>query len=127
MDIYKKALKEHLRFNTSKGALSTEQVFDLSQKDLSSEIRKIKKVLKDTDDDELSFLDGTKNVDATEQLRFDILKDVYLTKKEESEVASKAKENKEFKEKILDLIAEKKNEDLKSKSVEELQEMIKGK
>ncbi len=123
MDIFKKASQQKLRFLTSKGSLSVEQLWDLPVIDLERCIRAVKKTLKASDDTDLGFLDDTNKVDPTNQLAFDVLKDVYITKKAENEAARNAKEQKENKEKILGLIKEKKEGALKEKSVEELEEM----
>jgi hypothetical protein len=127
MNIFKEASRLQLRFSTTKGLLSVEQLWSLSQKDLSTCIRNLKKVLKDTDDDELAFLDEkVSSVNSDDQLRFAILKEIFLTNKEESEANRTAKENKEFNKKIMDLIAEKEDGELKGKSIEELRAMIKS-
>lgn len=122
--MYKTAQQLKLRFTTPKGNLSTEQLFDLNMSDLSVSIKVVKKILKKNDDDELSFLEDSKTVDVENQLRFDILKDVYLTKKRENEEARLAIEKKAQKQKILQLIADKKDESLKNMSVEELEKML---
>lgn len=122
---FKEASKQKLRFQTSKGMLSTEQLWDLSQTDLTNCIRNAKKTLKKNDDDELGFLDEVSTVDKVEQLRFDVLKEVYLTKKEESAAARTAKETKEHNQKILELIQGKKEGELQNKSIAELEAMLK--
>lgn len=123
--MFKQASKLKLRFQTNRGLLSTEQLWDLSQTDLSNAVKAVKKVLKKNDDDELSFLEDTKVVDVENQLRFDILKDVYLTKKKENEELRDAAETKAHNQKILALIAEKKDGQLKEMSVEELEKLLK--
>jgi len=122
--MYKKGLQLKLRFLTNVGLVSMEQLFDLSQAQLAGAIKSVKKILKKTDDDELSFLEDTKVVDVENQLRFDILKDVYLTKKKEAEEARTTAENKAHNQKILALIAEKQDEGLKGKSIEELEALL---
>lgn len=124
MDIYKEALRLGLRFLTTKGSLTTEQLWQLTQTDLTNSIRNAKKTLKKDNDDELGFLDIDTKVNTEDQLRFDILKDVYLTKKAENEAARTAKDKKEFEQKILGLIAEKKEGELAGKSIEELEAML---
>jgi hypothetical protein len=124
MDIYKQAVMLGLRFTTTKGSLNTEQLYQLTQTDLTNSIRNQKKVLKKTDDDELGFLDEMSRVDATEQLKFDILKDVYLTKKAQNDALRTAREVKEHNQKILNLISEKQEESLKGKTLEELTAML---
>lgn len=125
MELFKEASKLKLRFQTSKGLLSAEQLWDLTQTDLTTCIRNLKKILKKNDDDDLSFLDETSAVDKVDQLRFDILKDVYLTKKKENEEARTARETKEHNQKILELIASKKDKALEGKSIEELEALLK--
>ena len=123
--MYKQVSKLGLRFQTSKGLLSVEQLWHLSQTDLSNAIKAVKKVLKKTDDDELSFLEDTKVVDVENQLRFDILKDVYLTKKSEREALRDEAETKAHNEKIFTLIAKKQESEMESLSIDELEKLIK--
>jgi predicted RecB family endonuclease len=123
--MFKQASKLGLRFQTNKGILSVEQLWQLSQTDLSNAIKAVKKVLKKNDDDELSFLEDTKVVDVENQLRFDILKDVYLTKKKEAEELRNAAETKAHNQKILSLIAEKQEGKLQEMSIEELEKLLK--
>ena len=123
--MYKQASQMKLRFQTGVGLLTVEQLWDLSLSNLSSAIKNVKKILKKTDDDELSFLEDTKVVDVENQLRFDILKDVYLTKKKEVEELRDAANIKAHNQKILQLIADKQEADLKGKTVAELEAMLK--
>ena len=123
--MYKEASRLKLRFVTSRGVLSAEQLWDLPQTQLAASIKAVKKVLKKNDDDELSFLEDSKVVDTENQLRFDILKDVYLTKKKDMEDKRNEAEAKAHNQKIMSLIAEKKDESLKSMSVEELEKLLK--
>jgi predicted Zn-dependent protease len=123
--MFKQASKLGLRFQTNKGILSVEQLWQLSQTDLSNAIKAVKKVLKKNDDDELLFLEDTKVVDVENQLRFDILKDVYLTKKKEAEELRNAAETKAHNQKILSLIAEKQEGKLQEMSIEELEKLLK--
>ena len=122
--MYKQASQLKLRFLTNVGQLSVEQLWDLSQTQLSNAIKAVKKVLKKNDDDELSFLEDTKVVDIENQLRFDILKDVYLSKKKEADELRTATEIKEHNQKILTLISEKKDDSLKGMSIEELEKQL---
>ena len=124
MEQYKIASQLGLRFTTDRGILSVEQLWSLNQTQLSNLVKSIKKVLKKNDDDELSFLTDTKVVDIENQLRFDIAKDVYLTKKKLAEDLREKADKKAFEQKILGLIAEKQEGSLREKSIEELQKMI---
>lgn len=122
--MYKQAAKLKLRFTTSKGVLSCEQLWDLSLIDLSNSIKAVKKILKKNDDDELAFLEESKTVDVENQLRFDILKDVYLTKKKENEERQMELERKRQNQKILTIIEEKKESNLRNMSVEDLEKLL---
>lgn len=123
--MYKQASQLKLRFSTNVGMLSVEQLWDLSQANLSNLIKSVKKVLKKNDDDELSFLEDTKVVDVENQLRFDILKDVYLSKKKESEELRNAADIKAHNQKIDSLIAEKQEGKLREMSIEDLEKLRK--
>lgn len=128
MSIYKQASKEGLRFLTTRGPLTVEQLWDLPLANLTDCIKSVKKTLskEGTEDDDLAFLDVNVVVDKTQQLRFDILKDVYLTRRQDNLALKEAKENKAQREKIMELIEKKKEEGLGNKSIEELQAMLKS-
>lgn len=121
--MYKKASKLKLRFQTNRGVLSAEQLWDLSFSDLSSAIKAHLKLLKKDNENELSFL-GDVDINPEEELRFNILKDVYITKKEEKELLRNEAETKAHNQKILALIAEKQEGKLRDMSIEELQKLL---
>ena len=122
MDNFKLASQQKLRFQTNKGLLSTEQLWDLSLNDLDS--------LAVTLDEEYgksgqkSFLVKSSLKDKTTKLRFDIVLDVLNTKNEEQQAASEAREIREHNKKIVALIAEQEEEGLKKKSKKELEAML---
>jgi hypothetical protein len=125
MSVYKEASMLKLRFTTQVGVLSVEQLWDLTQSQLSTTIKNVKKVLTKDNDDELSFLETNNVVDKENQLRFDILKDIYLTKKSEQERLRNIAETKEFNKKIDTLIAMKKESQLQEMTIEELEKLRK--
>jgi hypothetical protein len=125
MSNFKQATRERLRFDTSKGLLSTEQLWDLNLTSLATVVRSLKKQLKKDNDDELSFLDeGSAPVDKTNELKFNVVKEVYIAKKEEMEAIRNEATKRENNQKILQLIAEKQEGDLRGKSIEELTAML---
>lgn len=115
-----------LRFETPKGLLTVEQLFDLSMTDLSTTIKKVNALIKkeQATDDELSFLEGIDTTETQNSLRFRILKDVYLTKKDARDAAALDFEKKQRNQRIAEIIAKKKDEALESKSIEELEKML---
>ncbi len=124
MEMYKQASRIGLRINTTKGLLSVEQLWSLSLTNLSNIIKNVKKTLKKDNDDELSFLDETKEIDFETQLTFDILKDIYITKKKENEEASNELKRKENNQKIMALIHQKEESKLSEMSIDELKSML---
>lgn len=129
MKIFKKASKKKLRFSTNRGVLSVEQLWDLSKDEIRQLVIKAREAAKkssgEVNDSELSFLDAPAKTKATDdELRFEILKDIYLTKKSAEEKAQKKAEIKRNNQKLLDLIARKEDEALEKKSIKELEKML---
>lgn len=123
MENFKQASKEKLRFNTSKGVLSTEQLWDLSLTDLDTLAVSLENEYKDSG--KKSFLVAKSVKDKTAKLRFDVVVDVLTTKVEEAQALTEAQEVKAHNEKIITLIAEKQDESLKGKSIKQLEAMLK--
>lgn len=124
MDMYKLAVLSKLTIPTNKGILNVIEASTLSLKDLSLSLTTLNKTVRD-DKDGLDFLDDSKVVNKTLELQFNILKDLYLTKKEEMNKVKEARDAKEHNDKILSLIAEKQENSLKDKSIEELKALLK--
>ena len=123
MENFKLATQQKLRFSTSKGSLSTEQLWDLSITELDQLAVSLEEQYEESG--KKSFLIKRSVKDKSTKLKFDIVLDILQTKMEESEAAKEAKETKEHNQKILTLISEKKDESLKTKSVKELEKMLK--
>lgn len=125
MDNYKLASRLKLRFATDRGNLAVEQLWELSLTSLAASIRETKKVLKKNDDTDLSFLEEGGVSDTVNELRFEILKDVYVSKKKDLEDERNATENKAHNQKIMSIIQSKKEGALNEMSVEELEKLLK--
>jgi hypothetical protein len=125
--MYKQASRIQLRFQTTAGSLSAEQLWSLNMTQLSNAIKNVRQILKkSSNDDDLQFLDENNKPDVENQLRFEILKDVYLTKQSENKEAQLKLDRKKEKEKILRLLSEKQEASLANKSEAELLDMLKG-
>lgn len=129
MEIFKKASKKKLRFNTNRGVLSVEQLWDLPKDEIRQLVIKAREAVKkssgEVNDSELSFLDAPVKVKATDdELRFGILKDIYITKRSAEEKAQKKAEARANNKKILELIARKQDEALEKKSIKDLEKML---
>lgn len=123
MSNYKLAAQSKLRFQTGKGLLSTEQLYDLSLEELDTLAVSLEEQHQASG--KKSFLVKKSVKDKTTKLRFDIVLDVLNTKAEEVQAAADAQEIKEHNKKIIELIAEKQDESLKGKSIRQLEAMLK--
>ena len=123
MENYKLATKQKLRFQTNKGLLSTEQLWELSLDELDALAVSLKEQHEESG--KKSFLVKKSEKDKTAKLRFDVAYDILMTKKEEAETLAEAQEIKEHNNKILTLIKDKQDETLKGKSIEQLEKMLK--
>ncbi len=123
MSNYKEASRLGLRINTNKGALSVEQLWSLTLPQLDelavSLEENVEKSISKT------FLKKRTNKNKLAQLSFDIVLDILQTKMAEAEELQSASEIKKHNDKILTLIAEKQEADLKNLSAEELQALLK--
>lgn len=120
--MYKEASKQRLRVQTSKGLLTVEQLWDLSLNELDSIAVILDESLKSSKNK--SFLSKRTVADKGLKLQFDIVFDIMQTKSEEAETAKIAREDKEHNEKIINLISEKKDGELKGKSIKELEKLL---
>jgi|SRR5699024_7835794 len=127
MSNFEKATRLKLRFNTNKGVLSTEQLWDLSLTSLSEIAKDINKQRSESSaDGELDFLDNENNIDPILELQFEIVKNVYKTLREEKEKEKDRLANKQHNERIMELIYRKENEEMEKLSVDELKAQLKS-
>lgn len=122
MENFKLASQKKLRFQTNKGLLSVEQLWDLSLEDLDALAVSLE--IEHKESGKKSFLVKTSVKDKTAKLRFDIVLDVLNTKVEEMQTAQEVAEIKEHNKKIITLISEKQEESLKGKSIKQLEAML---
>lgn len=122
MENFKLATQQKLRFQTSKGSLSTEQLWDLSIPELDTLAVSLEDEYNKSG--KKSFVVKSSAKDKATKLRFDVVLDVLTTKVEEQQAATAEKERKEHNNKILGLIAEKQDESLKGKTIKQLEAML---
>lgn len=126
--MYKKAFRMKLRFQTAHGLLSVEQLWDLKPAQLAELAKKLRAEIKEEnagDDEELAFLSVNPDSKQSENaLRFEIVKDIYQTLRAEATESAEARLRKEHNDKILELIARKQDQELESKSIDELKQML---
>ncbi len=124
MEMYKQASKQQLRFPTNVGMLTTEQLWNLGITDLDKLAVALEEAYNKAKGKK-TFLQIKSEEDKTAKLRFDIALDILTTKVEEMEEARTAQETKEHNQKILGLMAEKRDAQLKGKSLKELEKLLK--
>ena len=123
MNIFERASRGKTRFQSVKGWLSVEDLWDLSLTHLDTIAKGVNKALKA--ESEESFI-STKSEKNTElELQLDILKHVIASKLAQEEINKKSAETRARKERIEALIIEKKEKQLGEKSVEELEAQLK--
>lgn len=112
-----------LRINTNKGSLSVEQLWSLTLPQLDELAVSLEENVEKSATK--TFLKKQTNKNKLAQLSFDIVLDILKTKLQEQEELQSANEIKKHNDKILTLIAEKQEADLKNLSAEELQALLK--
>ena len=119
--MFEVATRVKMRF-PFRGLISVEDLWDLNVKDLdvifkslNSELKKVK---------EESLLDEKTQEDRELDMKIEIVKYIVKIKLEESEARMKARQRKEEKQKIMEILSNKKESDLQNKSTEELEKML---
>lgn len=121
--MFEKATRMKLRFETNRGFLTVEDLWDLSLTNLNNLAKQYKRALKAEAEED--FLDEKTEEDTITKLKFDLVISVLETKKAENKENLMAAETKAHNQKILGLIAQKQDEDLSKMSIEELQKLMK--
>lgn len=122
MNLFEQASRQKLRFQTSKGLLPTEDLWDLPLTNLDTLAKSLNKQVKETEEE--SFIEVKSSANEKLEVMFEIVKHIIKVKLDEKEAARIAKENTAKKTQILELIHQKKNESLANMPVEELEKML---
>ncbi len=122
MSIFEKASREKLRFSTSKGQLSVEDLWELSLKDLDTLAKGVNAKLKESQEE--SFIATRNTKDSELELKLDILKSVIKTRLEEKETAKVKAENRAKREFFETLLEKKKTQSMETMSIEEIEAQL---
>ena len=125
--LFEKASRLKLRYETVRGLVATEDLWDMSLTStsgfsLDDLAKSLSRALKESEEE--SFVVKKTSAENVIELKFEIVKHVIKTKLEEIESAENAAANKAKKEKILGVIAEKEDDSLKGKSMTALKKMV---
>lgn len=119
--MFEVAVRNKFRF-PFKGAISVEDLWDLSVQQLDGIFKTLKSREKKAQEE--SLLDTRTPEDEALKTKIDIIRYIVTVKLDEAKQAERAKENRDQKQKILGILAEKQDEDLRNKTPEELQAML---
>jgi hypothetical protein len=119
--LFETAVRSKFRF-PFKGLISAEDLWDLSVEQLDSIFKVLNTEVKQVQEESLLEVKSQQDKELTAKI--EIVKYVVKVKLEEAALKLQAKEKKEEKQKLLKLLAEKQDENLKGKSIAEIQAMI---
>lgn len=125
--MFEKATREKLRFVTTRGLISTEDLWDLPLESVTNpSLDKVAIELSDQIAKTVakSFVRANKKDDILD-MKLEIVKHIISVKIEEAAQRKLAANNKERKELLLDVLAEKQTDELKQKSAKEIEKEIK--
>ena len=123
MNIFERASREKVRFDF-RGIITTEDLWDLSMGDLDGLFKQINTILKDHGGEGL-IKDTMQNTFCeTLLLKSDLIRHIFEAKQKAVNEAEMKKLHQEKKKRIMEIITNKQDETLASKSVAELKEML---
>jgi hypothetical protein len=124
--MFEKADRLKLRFESSRGSLTKEDLWDLplikGDLCLDNLAKALNKAVKENEEE--SFVVKKSNANEVLGLKFDIVKHIIKVKLDEAEQNEKKVENKARKDTILEIMHKKKNAELEDKSTEELEKEL---
>lgn len=120
--MFDKVTRNKLRFSSTKGMLTVEDLWDLSLTTLNDMAKVLNKKLKT--DQESDFLDETPKENSDDRLRFDTVLHILEVKKQEKKDREVQLEKKTKKEKLLNLLAEKQDAEFRELSVDQIKEEL---
>lgn len=115
------AVRNKLRF-PFRGMISVEDLWDLSVTNLDKIFKELNSQVKQSKEE--SLLDTKTKEDEVLEIQIEIIKHIVSVKQEEMAAREKEIEKRAQKQKIMSIIAEKKDEALHNSSVEELTKML---
>ena len=121
MNMFEYATRNKLRF-PYKGQIAVEDLCDLSLSSLDAVFKNLNKQLKTAKEE--SLLETKSKEDEVLEIQIDIVKYIVAVKQTEAKVKLQAKENKEKKEKLLAILADKEKEEYQNMSADEIRKLI---
>lgn len=126
MNIFEKATRQKLRFASTRGELTIEQLWDIpllakngNGFDLDTIAKSVNRELKEVAEE--SFVATANPARTTLELKLEILKHIISVKLDERSKAEKAESNRAERERLMEILQKKKDAQLEDLSVEEIQ------
>lgn len=120
--MFQQAARLKLRFKTSKGLVTVEDLFDFPLTALDALAKTLRKRVQDNNLE--SFIAPHQKKDKVLELQFEIVKHIITTRLAEVEAAENAELKRQKRAKIISLIEDKKDDALKESSLEELTALL---
>jgi len=120
-NVFEVAVRSKFRF-PFRGSISTEDLWDLTVEDLDSIFKSLNSQLKQVTEE--SLLDTRTKQDVEILAKVEIVKYVVSVKLEEKANRLKAKEQREKRQKIMEIMSSKQDTELQGKSLSELEKML---
>lgn len=120
-DLFKIASKKKYRF-TFRGVISVEDLWDLTVEDLDKIYKSLKSKQKSNLEESLLATESKEDVELKNKI--EIIKTIVADKLAAKEKAVKAAERKAKNQRILEIMADKADAELKNKTIDELKAMI---
>jgi hypothetical protein len=132
MDLFEQAARQQFRFDSVKGQLTVEDLFALPLTSITNRLnlndiakglhREVKANAEESDF--VSPASAARTANAITEAKLEIVKRVIAVRVEERDAAAASLKRREEKQKIMALIADKKDEALKGKSLEDLEALL---
>jgi len=123
MNIFMRAAKKKLRFNTDRGTLSAECLWDIHLEELNALTVELKDVASKSDDSGYLEALTAKASDSDDKLRFQVAEATILARVEEVKAREQSAENKQKRERLLAIIASKEAQELEGTDIDALRAM----
>lgn len=122
VNLFEQATRNKFRYVTTKGSVTTEDLWDLALNELDNVAKLLNKQIKEATEE--SYIQTKSSANTVLQQKFDIVIRIINVKLQEQKERELAKEKKARKQQLLELIEQKENEKLSSLSIDELRKQL---
>jgi hypothetical protein len=124
LNLFEYASRNKVRFTTSKGVMTVEDLWDLSLESLNSIAKSLNRKIKESEEEDFINKSSKSKEDVVTQVSFELVKYIIDVKLSEKEERLAKKERSEKRERLRRALEEAEDRDLKSKSADEIKKML---